>query len=147
VLMSTAGCCGMVFFRPFYSLYLLIVQFLREASVWFPSCYVYLVEHVVKPLMKAEPDQSIIDGEAPKWHNLAGILDAQLAKTKWLTGDEITIADIAVAAPMHIHGAQRLPLDQHPNLKRWMTEGIEKLPCWQKTQGAVDKALLPGAAV
>jgi glutathione S-transferase len=119
---------------------------LWEASVWFPSCYVYLVEYVVKPLLKAEPDESIIDAQAPRWHQLAGILDAQLAKTKWLTGDDISIADIAVAAPMHLHAAQRLPLDQHPNLNRWLTEGIEKLPCWQRTQGAVDKALLPGAA-
>lgn len=100
----------------------------------------------MKPLLKAEPDESIIDAQAPRWHQLAGILDAQLAKTKWLTGDDISIADIAVAAPMHLHAAQRLPLDQHPNLKRWLTEGIEKLPCWQRTQGAVDKALLPGAA-
>src|SRR5438270_852407 len=65
----------------------------------------------------------------------------------YLTGDDISIADIAVAAPMHLHAAQRLPLDDHPNLKRWMTEGIENLPCWQKTQAAVDKVLLPGAAV
>ena len=27
-----------------------------------------------------------------------------------------------------------------PNLQRWMTD-VEKLPCWQKTQGAVDRAL------
>ena len=26
---------------------------LWEGSTWFPSCYVYLVEYVVKPLMKA----------------------------------------------------------------------------------------------
>ena len=119
---------------------------LWEGSVWFQSCYAYLVEYVVKPLLKAEPDQSIIDGQAPRWHQLASILNAQLAKTKWLTGNEVTIADIAVAAPMHLHAAQRLPLDQHPHLARWMTESIEKLPCWQKTQVAVDKALLPGAA-
>lgn len=119
---------------------------LWESSAWFPSCYVYLVEYVVKPLLGAEPDQSIIDAQAPRWHLLAGILDAQLAKTKWLVGDNVTIADIAVAAPMHLHAAQRLPLDEHPNLKRWLTEGVEKLPSWQKTQAAVDKALLPGTA-
>lgn len=107
---------------------------LWEASVWFPSCYVYLVEFVVKPLLKSEPDQSVIGAEAPKWNQLAGVLDAQLAKTKWLAGDQVTIADIAVAAPMHLHKAQRLPLDQHQNLKRWLTE-VEKLPAWQKTQG------------
>ena len=33
---------------------------LWESSAWFPSCYVYLVENVVKPLLKAEPDQSIL---------------------------------------------------------------------------------------
>ena len=119
---------------------------LWEGSVWFPSCYIYLVEFVVKPLLKAEPDQSIIDAEAPKWHKHAAILDEQLSRTKWLAGDNLTIADIAVAAPMHLHAAQKLPLDQHPNLKRWLTEQIEKIPEWQKTQGAVDKALLPGKA-
>ena len=120
---------------------------LWEASVWFPSCYAYLIEYIVKPLLKAEPDQALIDAGAPRWNELAGILDAQLARTKWLTGDEVSIADIAVAAPMHVHAAQRLPLEKYPNLKRWMEEGIEKLPCWQKTQGAVEKALLPGGGV
>jgi glutathione S-transferase len=119
---------------------------LWEASAWFQSCYVYLVEYVVKPLLQAEPDQAAVDAQAPRWHQLAAVLDGQLAKTKWLTGDDVTIADIAVAAPMHVHAAQRLPLDQYPNLKRWLTEGVEKLPCWQKTQDAVDRVLLPRAA-
>jgi hypothetical protein len=48
-----------------------------------------------------------------------------------------------VAAPMHLWKAQRLPLLQHPHLKSWMEE-VEKLECWKKTQGAVEKALLPG---
>jgi len=115
---------------------------LWEGSTWFPSCYTYLVEYVVKPLLKSEPDQEVIDKEAPNWHRLAGILDARLAKQKWLAGDRVTIADIAVAAPMHLYERQRLPLDQHPNLKRWMAD-VEKLPCWQKTQGAVERALRP----
>ena len=42
---------------------------------------------------------------------------------------------------MHLYAAQRLPLADHPNLKRWMTEGIEQLPSWKSTQAAVDKAL------
>ena len=113
---------------------------LWEASTWFPSCYTYLVEYVVKPLLNTEPDEAVIEKEAPNWHRLAGILDARLAKSKWLAGDTVTIADIAVAAPMHVHKAQRLPLEDHPHLKRWMAD-VEELPCWQKTQGAVDRAL------
>lgn len=107
---------------------------------------VYLVEYIVKPVLNAEPHESIIAAEAPKWNKYASILDKQLSMTKWLTGDEVTIADLAIAAPMHLHAAQHLPLEKYPELKRWMTQGIEQLSCWQKTQGAVDKALLPGGA-
>lgn len=117
---------------------------LWETSSWFPSCYIFLVENVVKPLLSSEPDQSIIDAETPKWNKLAQALDDQLSKTKFLTGNEVTIADIAVASPMHLHGASKLPLDKYPNLKRWMVEGVEPMSCWRNTQGAVEKALLPG---
>ena len=113
---------------------------LWEGSTWFPSCYVYLVEYVVKPLLKAQPDEGVIAKEAPNWHRLADILDKRMAGSKWLAGDSPTIADIAVAAPMHVYKNQRLPLDDHPNLKRWMAD-VEQLPCWEKTQGAVDRAL------
>jgi hypothetical protein len=43
---------------------------------------------------------------------------------------------------MHMHERQALPLDDFPNIRRWMAE-VEKLPCWQKTQGAVEAALTP----
>ena len=109
---------------------------LWESSAWFPSCYVYLVENVVKPLLKAEPDQSILDAQAANFHLLAGILDKRLANQPWLCGNSVTIADIAVAAPMHLHTFQKLPLDQHPNLKRWMKERVEQLPSWKKTDAA-----------
>lgn len=116
---------------------------LWETSTWFPSCYVYLVENVVKPLLGAQPDEGVIAKEAPNWHRLAGILDARLATSKWLSGDDVTIADIAVAAPMHLHPMQRLPLADHPNLQRWMTQGVEQLPSWQRTHDAVMNALAP----
>ncbi|KAJ4316301.1 hypothetical protein N0V94_005510 [Neodidymelliopsis sp. IMI 364377] len=119
---------------------------LWESCQWFPSCYIYLVEYVVKPLLKAEPDQKAVDAEAERFHTLAGILNNQLGKTKWLTGDNVTIADIAVAAPMHLHAASCFPLDKYPNLKRWMTDNVEQLDSWKKTQEPVDKALIPNGA-
>ena len=106
---------------------------LWESSSWFPSCYVYLVEHCVKPLLNAQPDAAVIAAQDAQFHKLAGILDERLAKSPWLAGQNPTIADIAVAAPMHMHGLQKLPLDPHPNLVRWMTERVEKLPAWDNT--------------
>lgn len=119
---------------------------LWEASAWFPICYVYLVENVVKPLLKGSPDQKVLDGESAKFHRGAAMLEARLSKSEWLAGNHVTIADIAVAAPMHLAEASKLPLENYPNVKRWLTKNVEQLDSWKKTQGAVDKALLPNSA-
>jgi glutathione S-transferase len=117
---------------------------LWECSTWFPTNYAYVVENVVKPLLGAQPDTSITDKEAPNWNKAAAILDERLGQTgKWiLPGHEPSIVDIAIAAPMHMHGPSKVPLDQHKHLQRWIGE-IEQLPAWKGTQAAVDKALFP----
>ena len=48
---------------------------LWEANQWFPSCYTFLVENVVKPLLEQKPDQKILDEASPKFHQLADIID------------------------------------------------------------------------
>jgi glutathione S-transferase len=106
---------------------------LWESSSWFPSCYVFLVENCVKPLLGGAADPAVLNAQAAQFHKLAGILDARLAKQPWVAGQNATIADIALAAPMHLHGWQQLPLGDHPHVKRWMTERVEQLPCWKKT--------------
>ena len=106
---------------------------LWECGTWFPTCYVHLVENCVKPLLGAETDPAVLDGEAPNFHKLAGIMDARLAGSAYLCSDQPTIADVAVASPMHLHGWAKLPLDDHPNVVRWMTEGIEPQPWWKAT--------------
>ncbi len=107
---------------------------LWESSSWFPSCYVFLVENCVKPLLGGAPDPAVLDAQAAQFHKLAGILDARLAQHTWVAGgSQPTIADIALAAPMHLHGWQQLPLDPHPNLRRWLLERVENLPCWDRT--------------
>lgn len=106
---------------------------LWECGAWFPSCYVYLVENCVKPLLGAQTDQSVLDGEAENFHKLAGILDARLGESAWVCGDHATIADVVVAAPMHLHAWQKLPLEEHPNLMRWMSERVETASWWKAT--------------
>lgn len=105
----------------------------------------YLIENVVQPLRGEKASQELVDAEAPKWARYAEILDEQLSKTEWIAGDNITIADIAIASPMHVWRSQKLPVDNYPNFRRWVDQ-IEALDCWKKTQGAVDKGLSLGAA-
>ncbi len=116
---------------------------LWEPSSWFPSAYVFLVENCVKPLLGGQPDPAVLDAQAVQFHKLAGIVDARLAGSRWVCGDNPTIADIALAAPIHLHAWQKLPLSDHPNLQRWMTQQIEPMPCWKKTHVGEGFTLTP----
>ena len=106
---------------------------LWESSTWMPTCYLYVVENCAKPLLGESTDPAALANEAENFALRAGVLEARLASSKWLCGDSPTIADIAVAAPMHLHRWAKLPLDGYPNLIRWMTEEIEQLPAWKAT--------------
>ena len=105
---------------------------LWECSKWFDACYVYLVQNVVNPILDSTPDQAVLDAHEPAFRNLASILEAALEGREWLCADNPTIADIAVAAPMHLHAVQKLPLDDYPNIRGWIAR-VEALPCWQKS--------------
>lgn len=118
---------------------------LWEASQWFPSCYVYLVENCVKPLLGGAPDPAVLAAQDATFHKLAAILDTQLGKTRFIAGETPTIADIALAAPMHLHAWSKLPLEPHANLRRWMAD-IEALPCWRRTHIAEGFKFEPKAA-
>ena len=106
---------------------------LWESSSWFGSCYVYLVENCVQPLLGDTTDETILAKEEENFHKLASILDNRLEDSKFLSGNQPTIADVAVAAPMHLHSWAKLPLGDHPNLIRWMTKDIESCSWWKET--------------
>ena len=110
---------------------------LWECSKWFDAgCYVYLVQNVVNPIL----GQHAGPGGAGRARGrrsaivMASILEAALEGREWLCADNPTIADIAgdVAAPMHLHAVQKLPLDDYPNIRGWIAR-VEGLPCWQNS--------------
>ena len=107
---------------------------LWESNTWFPACYALLVENCVKPLLGDKPDGAALESHHARFHQVAPILEARLAKNKWVCGTEnATIADVALASPMHLHSWQRLALEPYPHIRRWMFDGVEKLPSWEKT--------------
>lgn len=105
---------------------------LWESNTWSQTCYPFLVENVVKPMLDDKPDTATLVACAPTYHRNASIIEKALAGREWLCADHPTIADIAVAAPMHLHGAQKLPLDNYPGIRTWIAR-VEELPCWQKS--------------
>jgi len=66
-------------------------------------------------------------------HEHAAVLDKHLATRQWLSGDHLTLADFAVAAPMMYVSRAKVPVDQYPHLLAW-AERVRQLPAWQQTE-------------
>jgi glutathione S-transferase len=61
----------------------------------------------------------------------AGMLDAHLEARRWLAQDRLTLADLAVAAPLMQTIPARLPVQSLVHVQRWFAE-IEQLDAWQR---------------
>jgi glutathione S-transferase len=103
---------------------------LWESSSWYPSCYVLMVEGSVKPRLGQKADQRILEEQEKNFHRLAHTLDACLSLHPWLCGDHMTLADLVVAAPLYLQPYQKLPIEHHVHLQRWLSERMSCLPCW-----------------
>ncbi|MDN2707824.1 glutathione S-transferase family protein [Janthinobacterium sp. SUN118] len=66
-------------------------------------------------------------------HACAAVLDAHLARRSWLSGEDVTLADFAVAAPLMYSEAVRLPLGQYAQIQAWFGR-VRQLRAWQATQ-------------
>ena len=95
-----------------------------EAAHWTPACAKfiskYLFENDDVDLKKATEDFSVF----------ATVLDRQLQAKPWLVGENMTNADISVAAILCYRRPCQYPLDGFENIVKWI-EKIEKLPCWK----------------
>ncbi|TFW26269.1 glutathione S-transferase family protein [Massilia arenosa] len=62
----------------------------------------------------------------------AAVLDTHLAGRTWVCGDGVTLADLALAAPLMYKDQARLPLASHAHLLAWFAR-VQQLPAWQAT--------------
>jgi glutathione S-transferase len=92
-----------------------------------------LSERLVKKIFNlGPPDDAVIAKGIEAYHREAKVLDARLAKHKYLAGDRLTIADFAVAAPLFYVKQAELPLSPYPNVGGWFAR-ISALSCWHET--------------
>jgi glutathione S-transferase len=60
------------------------------------------------------------------------VLDAHLAGKTWIAQDRLTLADLALAAPLMVIEAAKLPVKDHTNLIAWFGR-VQELEAWKKT--------------
>ena len=97
------------------------------------ACQPLTFENLVKKFVNmGPPDAAAVAKATEAFNKEAKMLDAHLAKQKYLVGDALTVADFSVAAPLfHAEGAQ-MPLGPYSNVRGWF-QRVSALPCWGET--------------
>lgn len=85
----------------------------------------YTGQGVPDPVEQARGEHEVLESGA--------VLDRHLAGRQYVAGDALTLADLALAAPMMYLDMARLPLRRFPHLMAWFSR-IEALEAWQQTQ-------------
>ena len=104
-----------------------------ESAHWDPACAVFAFERVVKKLFaRGEPDPAELAKGEQLFARVGKVLDGVLAKSRYIAGEQLTAADIAVGASMCIADEAKFPLEPFRAIQRWQTD-IKSLPSWSKT--------------
>lgn len=96
-----------------------------------PHCETLIWENVLKKWFNAGPaDAAQVKEAQDEFRSLAKILDADLAKNKFICGANVTLADFSIAAPLAYAKDAEMPLSEFKNLSRWFAD-IEATPGWR----------------
>ncbi len=97
---------------------------------------VYRPRAIKRGFMKAE------DSVYTMYSNMANdalkVLDGALAKSQFLVGNDVTVADVAVYGDVAYAEEAAIDLSPYANIKAWMSR-VEKLPGFKKYEDALPK--------
>jgi glutathione S-transferase len=98
-----------------------------------PAISVLGWENMVKKILGAgDPDAAAVKRGEALVTDCAEILDAHLNGRRWVTGDRLTLADYALAAPLMAIGPAKLPVKGFENLMGWFGR-VQELEAWKRT--------------
>ncbi len=80
-----------------------------------------------------EPNAYAVERAEALFKEFAKTLDAQLGKTRFMVGETMTLADIAIAAPLMYVQLAKLPVEGLTNLGRWLGE-MKATEAWKQTE-------------
>ncbi|MDY0965394.1 MULTISPECIES: glutathione S-transferase family protein [Massilia] len=95
-------------------------------------------ERVAGRVMGQAEDPSIVNLLLKNMRAAASVLDAHLASRRFIVGDELTLADIDIAAPFSQVFRTKAPFVEFPNLWAWQERLLETVPAWADTRRDLD---------
>jgi glutathione S-transferase len=100
---------------------------------WSPAVGTLNYEHFIKAMMgQGGPDPVRVGRYETTLKSLAAHLDAQLAKSAYLCGDTLTLADLSVACSLMTMVPAKLPVQDFAHVMKWFGK-VTALEAWKKT--------------
>jgi glutathione S-transferase len=104
-----------------------------KASHWGHAMGTLVWENMLKGMFgMGGPNDYAVTGAMQQAGALCGVLDATLAKSRYVCGETPTLADFAIAAPLMYTEPAKLPIQSHANVMRWFKD-IQATEAWKAT--------------
>jgi glutathione S-transferase len=95
---------------------------------------IFYWENFIKGLIGAgRPDPVELQRALTDLEKYAGVLDGHLAQRRWVSGSGLTLADLAIAAPLMAVEPGRVPLAPYTHLQAWFSR-VQELDAWRQTE-------------
>jgi glutathione S-transferase len=100
---------------------------------WSAACGIYLFENLAKGLFNmGDPDPEELKKGEEYFLRYGEVLNDHLKDRKWMVGDDVTLADYAVASFLDHAEVAQMPVKNFEHIQRWYAE-IEALEAWKKS--------------
>jgi glutathione S-transferase len=97
------------------------------------ACLPLIFNRLVKKFMNlGPPDEAAVAKATDAFNREARLLDAHLSRQPYLVGNDLTLADFAVAAPLFYIKEADLPVVPYGRLQDWFGR-VSALPAWRET--------------
>lgn len=91
-----------------------------QSNHWNPANRPFVYENMVKPMFHGQPpDPVALEQATPEFHKRASLLEKVLEKADYLVGNQLSVADFALAAGLVYAVPGRLPWDGYPKLREY----------------------------
>jgi glutathione S-transferase len=97
------------------------------------ACEPLVFQRLVKKLLNlGPPDAAVVEKGTECFHREARVLDTHLSKQPYVTGNELTLADLSIAGSIAYSKEAAMPLEPYQNVRDWVAR-VSALPAWRQT--------------
>jgi glutathione S-transferase len=99
-----------------------------------PAIGIFFYENLVKSMIgRGAPDPVELKRGDRLFNEFAAVLDQHLAERQWISGPDLTLADLSIAAAYGCAAPGKAPVAWYANIQRWFMR-VQRLEVWQKTE-------------